>query len=56
MVMPRPWILEDWRVYPRGGDAGGGVWLGGEGVQRRFQQLAAASVRVETLQSSDTAL
>ena len=54
--MPRPWILEDYRVYPRGGDAGGGVWMGGEGVQGLFQQLAAASVRIKTLQSSDTAL
>ena len=25
-----------------GGDAGGGFWLGGEGGQRRFQQLAAS--------------
>ena len=47
MVMPRPWFLEHWRVFPRGGDAGGGLWLGGEGGQRRFQQLAAASERVE---------
>ena len=38
-----------------GGDAGGGVWLGGKGGQRGSQQRAA-SEHVETLKRWATAL